>query len=174
MAARNERERHVARGALEPRRPERLAGSQAGDSRHAPRREHTISHQLHRPQQGRGPRAEHHRHAVARADALELDPHVLEAAGREQQLDGTAHRLAIERLARRQRQERREPCRVLRLDAHAAHRFDFARSGGGCRERQRKEGGEHQRDCLIRTSKAQPRSTPVRALPGSVRVSSSE
>ena len=42
------------------------------------------------------------------------------------------------------------------------------RARGGERERQ------HQRDCRIRTSKAQPRSAPVLAVPGSVRVSSSE
>ena len=49
-----------------------------------------------------------------------------------------------------------------------------AASGSGRRGRGREDAGEHQRDWRIRRSKAHPFSTPVLAVPGSVRVSRSE
>jgi autotransporter translocation and assembly factor TamB len=71
-----------------------------------------------------------------------------------------------------------QPLRVLGLDPHRAHELVRGRRllpGRGEGEGEGEEGGfQHQRDWRIRTSNAQPRSTPVLAVPGSVRVRRSE
>ena len=113
--------------------------------------------------------------------AAQLHEDVLEAPGREHQLDRAAHGLAVEGPAGHEAHERlqaflRRRLHPDRADELLAAGADGGGSGASGRDEGQDEEGalEHQRDCRIRTSNAQPRSTPVLAVPGSDQVSSSE
>ena len=108
-AAPRQRQGHVAAGALEARLPERVAGTQARQVPDRPSRDHGVTLDPDLDQQGRRDRAEHHVYARLALAAHDLDTHVLEAPGGEDQLDGATHRLGVERPARHEpRRTRRD------------------------------------------------------------------
>ena len=160
---------------LEAGRPERLADPQARGARGAARREHVVALDAHAHEERRGAGAEDDLDSLLALLADELDHDVVEPPGRVHQLDRTAHRLAVERPAEDEADEGQETLPLVGFDADRANELP-RRSGvrGGAEGEREKDAGEHQRDCRIRTSKAHPFSTPVLAVPGSVRVSRSE
>ena len=130
-------------------------------ARDRPSRDHGIALDADIDQKRRRDRAEHHVDARVALAAHDLDRHVLEAPGGEDQLDREPHRLRVERLAGHETHERSQACLVLGDDPHALHVLAFPGRRG---EGRGNEGDcQHQRDCRIRTSNAQPFSVPVLA-----------
>ena len=181
MAAPGEGEADVARRPLEARGPQRLPDAQARGAPDAPRRDHAIAHDAHGHQERGGTRAEDDLDPFLSVLTAQLHEDVLEAPGREHQLDRAAHGLAVEGPAGHEAHERLQAFLLRRL--HPDRADELLRGRGRRGERRLLAGddgegeeraSEHQRDWRIRTSNAQPRSTPVLAVPGSVRVRSSE
>ena len=161
--------------------PQRLPGAQARGAPGASRRDHAVALDAHGHEERSGEGAEDDLDPVLSLLAAQLHEDVLEAPGREHQLDRAAHGLAVEGPAGHEAHERLQA--FLRRRLHPDRADELLRGRGrrregrllGGDEGQGEEGAlEHQRDWRIRTSNAQPRSTPVLAVPGSDQVSSSE
>ncbi len=182
MATASEGEGDVARRPFETRRPQRLPGAQARGAPGASRRDHGVALDAHGHEERSEEGAEDDLDPVFSLRAAQLHEDVLEAPGREHQLDRSAHGLAVEGPAGHEAHERLQA--FLRRRLHPDRADELLRGGRGRRregrllgrdEGQDEEGAlEHQRDWRTRTSNAQPRSTPVLAVPGSDQVSSSE
>ena len=172
--ARRARARPMSRAARSRRGgPERLPGAQArGAAARCPPR-HAVALDAHRREERRGSGAEDDLDALPRPPRGELDRDVLEAPGREHQLDRAAHGLAVEGLGRARGP--RSGCEALaaarpppgpRGRAPPPARTRRRAPPGGAEGEGEERACEHQRDWRIRTSNAQPRSTPVLAVPG--------
>jgi len=181
VATASEGEGDVARRPLETRRPQRLPGAQARGAPGASRREHPVALDAHGDEERSGAGTEDDLDPVLSFLADELHEDVLEASGRVHQLDRSAHGLAVEGPAGHEAHELLQAFLRRRLHPHRPDGLLRGRGRGrdrrllGGDEGQDEEGTfEHQRDWRIRTSNAQPRSTPVLAVPGSDQVSKSE
>ena len=181
MAAASEGEGDVARRPFEARRPQRLPGAQARGAPGASRRDHGVALDAHGHEERCEEGAEDDLDPVCSLRAAQLHEDVFEAPGREDQLDRAAHGLAVEGPAGHEAHERLQA--FLRRRLHPDRADDLLRGRGRRREprllwrdegQDEKDALEHQRDWRTRTSNAQPRSTPVLAVPGSDQVSSSE
>ncbi len=181
VPAPRESEADVARRPVEARGPQRLPGAQARGARGASGRDHAVALDAHGHEERGGAGTEDDLDPVLSLLATQLHENVFETPGREHQLDRAAHGLAVEGPAGHEAHERHQAFLLRRLHPDCA---DKLLRGRGRRREGRLLGGdegegeesvfEHQRDWRIRTSNAQPRSTPVLAVPGSVRVRSSE